>query len=186
MENNIEINKSSRHQKVIGNFGESIFCNWLSRSGFEVTIVDHTGIDIVAYNPIQGNRLGISVKSRTRNIGKEFGGIFKILREIVTHDILKILGKSKHPKIKSYIKVILRILYKSIKLLTLISITIIQTKNNFLLNRDFSSNSIETKRYKIKLIQKNTKRQLEIYETIKRIQEGVEYIYNIFGNQSLI
>ena len=67
----MEIIKSTRHQKIIGDFGESIICNWLSRSGFEVTIVDHTGIDIVAYHKKNDKRLGISVKSRTRNEGKE-------------------------------------------------------------------------------------------------------------------
>ncbi len=67
----MEIIKSSRHQKIIGNFGENLICNWLSRSGFEVTLVDHTGIDVVAYNPSTKQRLGITVKSRTRDIGKE-------------------------------------------------------------------------------------------------------------------
>ena len=67
----MEIKKSSRHQKIIGNFGENLICNWLSRSGFEVTIIDHTGIDIIAYNPSKDQRMGITVKSRTRNIGKE-------------------------------------------------------------------------------------------------------------------
>jgi hypothetical protein len=67
----MEIIKSSRHQKIIGDFGENLICNWLSRSGFEVTIVDHTGIDIVAYQPSNKQRIGISVKSRTRIIGKE-------------------------------------------------------------------------------------------------------------------
>jgi hypothetical protein len=67
----MNIIKSSRHQKIIGNFGESIICNWLSRSGFEVAIVDHTGIDIVAYKPPTGQRLGITVKSRTRSVGSE-------------------------------------------------------------------------------------------------------------------
>jgi len=67
----MEINKSSRHQKIIGDFGENLICNWLSRSGFEVSIVDHTGIDIIAFNPSTGERLGITVKSRTRNKGKE-------------------------------------------------------------------------------------------------------------------
>ncbi|MCJ7498408.1 MAG: hypothetical protein MUO78_09810, partial [candidate division Zixibacteria bacterium] len=38
-----------------------------SRSKFEVTIVDHTGIDIIAYNPDTKQRLGITVKSRTRD-----------------------------------------------------------------------------------------------------------------------
>ncbi len=65
------VKKSSRHQKIIGDFGENLVCNWLSRSGFEVSIVDHTGIDIVAYNPKTEKRLGISVKSRTRDRGRE-------------------------------------------------------------------------------------------------------------------
>jgi hypothetical protein len=66
-----QIVKSSRHPRIIGDFGENLICNWLSRSGFEVTIVDHTGIDIVGYNPVTGQRIGISVKSRTRSAGKE-------------------------------------------------------------------------------------------------------------------
>jgi hypothetical protein len=36
-----------------------------------VAVVDHTGIDIIAYNPKTRKRLGITVKSRTRNLGKE-------------------------------------------------------------------------------------------------------------------
>ncbi len=63
--------KSSRHSKIIGNFGELILCNWLSRSGFEAAIIDHTGIDIIAYNKKTGERLGITIKSRTRSEGKE-------------------------------------------------------------------------------------------------------------------
>ena len=65
------LEKSSRHQKIIGDFGEHLICNFLSRSGFEVSIMDHTGLDIIAYNPRTRERLGITVKSRTRNIGKE-------------------------------------------------------------------------------------------------------------------
>ena len=67
----MKVNKGPRHGKIIGDFGESLVCNWLSRSGFEVSIVDHTGIDIVAYNPNTTERLGITVKSRTRDEGKE-------------------------------------------------------------------------------------------------------------------
>lgn len=67
----MDITKSSRHQRIIGDYGEMLICNLLSRSGFEVTIVDHTGIDIVAYNPKTEERLGITVKSRTRNAGTE-------------------------------------------------------------------------------------------------------------------
>jgi len=65
------IEKSTRHQYIIGKFGEYLLVNWLSRSGFEVSLVDHTGLDVIAYNPKTNQRLGISVKSRTRNIGKE-------------------------------------------------------------------------------------------------------------------
>jgi Holliday junction resolvase-like predicted endonuclease len=71
----MEITKSSRHPKIIGDFGEKLICNWLSRSGFEVTVVDHTGIDIIAYNPWADQRLGITVKSRTRDRGKEENGV---------------------------------------------------------------------------------------------------------------
>jgi len=71
----MKIDKSSRHQKIIGNYGENLICNWLSRSGFEVTIVDHTGIDIVAYNPLTKKRIGITVKSRTRTDGKEHDSV---------------------------------------------------------------------------------------------------------------
>jgi hypothetical protein len=67
----VSITKSTRHHKIIGNFGEAFLCNWLSRSGFEVTIVDHTGLDIVAYHPATTRRLGITVKSRTRSLGSE-------------------------------------------------------------------------------------------------------------------
>ncbi len=67
----MEIEKSTRHAKIIGDFGEILLMNWLSRSGFEVVHVDHTGIDIVAYNSRTKERLGITVKSRTRTLGKE-------------------------------------------------------------------------------------------------------------------
>ena len=45
----MEIIKTSRHQKIIGDFGELLVWNWLSRSGFEVALVDHTGIDILEF-----------------------------------------------------------------------------------------------------------------------------------------
>lgn len=64
----IDIEKSSRHQKIIGNMGEHLVCNWLSRSGFEVAVVDHTGIDLIAYDPRSKQRMGITVKSRTRDL----------------------------------------------------------------------------------------------------------------------
>jgi hypothetical protein len=63
--------KSSRHAKIIGTFGELLICNWLSRSGFEVCLVDHTGIDLLAARKVTGDRMGITVKSRTRVAGTE-------------------------------------------------------------------------------------------------------------------
>jgi hypothetical protein len=72
----IPITRSTRHRKIIGDFGENLICNWLSRSGFEVTIVDHTGIDIIAYNPSTKQRLGITVKARTRIEGKEGESVY--------------------------------------------------------------------------------------------------------------
>lgn len=71
----MDITKSTRHQRIIGDYGEMLICNSLSRSGFEVTVVDHTGIDIVAYNPKTKDRFGITVKSRTRNVGTEASSV---------------------------------------------------------------------------------------------------------------
>jgi hypothetical protein len=67
----VEILKSKRHQKIIGNFGEHVICNWLSRSGFEVALVDQIGMDIIASHPCLPEPLGITVKSRTRTKGTE-------------------------------------------------------------------------------------------------------------------
>jgi Holliday junction resolvase-like predicted endonuclease len=68
--------KSSSHSKIIGNFGENVICNWLSREGFEVALVDHTGIDIIASKPKTKQRYGITVKSRARTEGKENEEVF--------------------------------------------------------------------------------------------------------------
>ena len=67
----MEMDKGSRHRKILGDFGESLLSNWLSRSGFEVVFVDHTGIDLIAYHRSTGKRLGITVKSRSRESGKD-------------------------------------------------------------------------------------------------------------------
>lgn len=66
-----EINKSTRHSKITGNFSENLVLYILSKHGFECANVDHTGIDIIARNPKTKELMGISVKSRSRNIGKE-------------------------------------------------------------------------------------------------------------------
>jgi len=67
----MELAKSSRHSKITGDFAECLVLYWLSKYGFECAKVDHTGIDLIAKNPISGDLMGISVKSRSRNIGKE-------------------------------------------------------------------------------------------------------------------
>lgn len=77
------INKGLRHSKIVGDFGEQLVCNWLSRSGWEVVLVDHTGIDIIAFHRKSGKRIGITVKSRTRSAGteKDTVNIFKTMKD---------------------------------------------------------------------------------------------------------
>lgn len=67
----MEISKSSRHSKITGDFAEGLVLYWLSKYGFECASVDHTGIDLIARNPKNKELMGISVKSRSRNTGKE-------------------------------------------------------------------------------------------------------------------
>lgn len=81
----MDIAKGSRHSKIIGEFGEAFLCNWLSRSGFEVTTVDHTGLDLIAWHPPTKRRLGITVKSRTRDAGREAASV-NILSNQRDHD----------------------------------------------------------------------------------------------------
>jgi len=67
----VKIDKSSRHSKITGDFAEGLVLYWLSKYGFECARVDHTGIDLIARNPKTHEVMGISVKSRCRNAGKE-------------------------------------------------------------------------------------------------------------------
>ena len=67
----MKIIKSSRHSKITGDFAENLILYWLSKYGFECAKVDHTGIDIIARNSRTNELMGISVKSRSRNEGKE-------------------------------------------------------------------------------------------------------------------
>ncbi len=67
----MEVKKSTRHSKITGNFCENVILYWLSKYGFECANVDHTGIDIIARNPHTNEVMGISVKGRSRNEGKE-------------------------------------------------------------------------------------------------------------------
>ena len=65
------LNRSSRHPKIAGDFGEALVLYLLSKRGFECAQVDHTGIDLIAKHPKRRERMGISVKSRTRSEGAE-------------------------------------------------------------------------------------------------------------------
>lgn len=67
----MRIKKSSRHSKITGNFCENVILYWLSKYGYECANVDHVGIDIIARNPRSSKVMGISVKGRSRNLGKE-------------------------------------------------------------------------------------------------------------------
>jgi hypothetical protein len=77
----MHIERSSRHGSVVGSFGEHLVRNWLSRSGFETSIVDHTGADLVAYSKALNQRLAISVKSRTRVRGTESESVKMFIRQ---------------------------------------------------------------------------------------------------------
>jgi hypothetical protein len=67
----VNIEKSSRHSKITGDFAEAFILYFLSKHGFECANIDHIGIDIIAKNRITRELIGISVKSRSRTEGKE-------------------------------------------------------------------------------------------------------------------
>lgn len=70
------INRGIGYAKIVGNFGEYLVCQKLSRSGFQVCIVDHIGMDVIAYHPEGKKRLGITIKSRTKIPGKESESVY--------------------------------------------------------------------------------------------------------------
>jgi Holliday junction resolvase-like predicted endonuclease len=67
--------KSSRHSKITGNFGEALILYWLSKRGFGCANVDHTGIDLIARRPASEEVLGISVKCRSRTEARDEAGV---------------------------------------------------------------------------------------------------------------
>ncbi len=87
--------KSTRHSKIIGDFGESFVCDSLSKLGFEVVRVDHTGLDIIAYDVSDQRCLGITVKSRTRNEGRESAAVNIFSRQKGKDDRQKLLAACK-------------------------------------------------------------------------------------------
>lgn len=93
----LQINKSSRHSKITGDFAEHLVLYWLSKHGFECARVDHTGIDLIARNPHTDELMGISVKSRSRNPGTETTSI-----SIHDVDIQKAIAACKNFRCISY------------------------------------------------------------------------------------
>jgi len=65
----MRIEKSKRHSKLTGDFGETMLMYWLSKHGYDVAKVDFTGIDLIAYNRKTKERLGITVRARSRMEG---------------------------------------------------------------------------------------------------------------------
>ena len=58
--------KSSRHSKIAGDFGEMLVLYYLSRYGLECARIDHTGIDLLARTEAEEKPWGISVKTASR------------------------------------------------------------------------------------------------------------------------
>ena len=65
----MDIQKSTRHSRITGDFAEALVLYWLSRDKFECARLDHTGIDLLARNRHTQELMGISVKSRSRKRG---------------------------------------------------------------------------------------------------------------------
>ena len=97
----MKIDKSSRHSKIAGNFGETLFLYWLSKKGYEIALVDHTGIDLIAYEKKTGRRFGISVKTRTRISGTENEGLY-----VKPTDIDKVKNACIHFACEPYFRIV--------------------------------------------------------------------------------
>lgn len=98
----MKVQKSSRHSKITGDFAENLILYWLSKYGFECAKVDHTGIDLIARNSITNELMGISVKCRSRNEGKE-GSYLSIPND----NILKIDNACKAFDCKPYFALVI-------------------------------------------------------------------------------
>ena len=74
----MELNKSLRHRKIAGDFGEYFVMYWLNKRGFEVILVDYVGIDLIATHKHTNIIYGISVKTRTRATKEKANNPFMI------------------------------------------------------------------------------------------------------------
>ena len=91
----MNLEKGSRHSKIIGELGEKMMCELLSRSGFKVSVVDHTGIDVMSYHSKSEKRIGITVKSRTRTAGTEDSNVIIFSNRRGENDKRKLLEGCK-------------------------------------------------------------------------------------------
>jgi len=98
---NPEINKSTNHSKITGNFGEFLLLYWLSKHGFECAHVDHVGLDLIARNPHSDELMGISVKSRSRDFASA-GSYVSILNS----ELPKLKSACKTFRCKPYFAVV--------------------------------------------------------------------------------
>lgn len=69
------MDKSKRHSKITGDFGEYFLLYFLSKHNYEAARIDYTGIDILAYDKIRDKKIGISVKARSRTSLRPTDGI---------------------------------------------------------------------------------------------------------------
>ena len=69
----MQLEYSSNHAHITGDFAEHLLLYWLSKKGYECVHASQIGIDIIASK--DGKRMGISVKSRSRKEGKSDYGI---------------------------------------------------------------------------------------------------------------
>ena len=69
------MDKSDRHSKITGDFGEHFLLYFLSKLNYEAALIDYTGIDILAYDKTRNKKIGISVKARSRTLLRPTDGL---------------------------------------------------------------------------------------------------------------
>lgn len=69
------MDKSKRHAKITGDFGEYFVLYLLSKNSFECARIDYVGIDLYAKSNKSGKTIGVSVKTKTLNSKKPSQGI---------------------------------------------------------------------------------------------------------------
>ena len=94
--------KSSRHSKISGDFGEYLVLYCLSKNGYECANIDHVGIDLIAVHPRRKKeRMGISVKTRTRVLGTGKNSV-----DLTSNDVTFTKKYSKEFGVKPYVAIV--------------------------------------------------------------------------------